>query len=185
MKSGLRATLVVSLILGGVLSFSVLLEAQQTNWTEVHAKNDAEAARQSGLTIAKVRELRQLAGVSDESSDMIDNIDSSILAQQGMLVFATYGGSARCVNFWVFSRSDGTFKPIWSIAEAGDKANFCADPRCSVPVVKARNNRDVVVEIPSYRAGHCAVRSVGLFQWNGTGYTYEGVRRKDVAIQTK
>ncbi len=159
--------------------------AQGTDWPKIHAQDDAVWARRSNLTLQEVRQLRRLAEVPDTSSDLIDNIDTSVLAQQGRVVFATYGGSAKCVNFWVFSRSNNDFKQIWSSEQAGDEANFCADPRCSVPIVKARGNLDIEVEIPSYRGGHCAVRFVGLFPWSGTGYTYKGLVRKSGADVAK
>jgi hypothetical protein len=162
------------------------LGVQRINLADDHAKNDAEIAQQSGLKIADVRKLRELAGVSDESTDLIDSIDTSILAEHGLVVLARHGGTAVCVNFWVFARTDGIFKEIWNSGEAGDEAaSFCADPKCSMPAVKVRNNRDVVVEIPSYRGGRCAVRSEGIFLWNGTGYTYKGLLKKVKAAQAK
>jgi hypothetical protein len=186
MKRIRHGILLTVIIIASLNACAAPLGAQRINWADIHAKNDAEIAQQSGLKLAEVRKLRELAGVSEESTDLIDNIDTTILTKQGLVVLATHGGSAACVNFWVFSRTDGIFKEIWNSGEAGDEAaSFCADPKCSMPAVKVRNNRDVVVEIPSYRGGRCAVRSEGIFLWNGTGYTYKGLLKKVKAAQAK
>jgi hypothetical protein len=166
-----------------MLGCTIRLYAQATNWPEIHSKDDALWVRRSGLTLQEVRRLRHLAGVVDESTDMIDNIDTS--AQHGLVVFATHGGTAGCVVFRVFSRSNGDLKQLWSLEEAGDEANFCADPKCSIPIVRLQKNLNIEVEIPSFRIGHCAVHSVGLFKWNGSGYIYEGIVNKSVADKSK
>jgi hypothetical protein len=183
-KTG-RVSFVGALLVVGMLGYRAYLNAQATDWPEIHAQDDALWARRSNLALQEVRRLRQLAEVPDTSSELIDNIDTSALAQHGRVVFASYGGSAKCVNFWVFSRSDKDFKEIWSSGQAGDQANFCADPRCSVPIVRLRGNLDIEVEIPSYRGGQCAVRSVGLFTWSGSEYTYKGVVGKGAAGKAK
>lgn len=181
-----RASFVSALLAICALGFVAHVCAQGgTDWRQIHAQDDASWARQSSLSLEEVRQLRRLADVPDTSSDMIGNIDTSALAQHGRVVFATYGGSAKCVNFWVFSRSNNDFKQIWSSGQAGDQANFCADPRCSVPIVRLKENLDIEVEIPSYRRGSCAVRSVGSFVWNGSEYAYKGVVAKDAAGKAK
>jgi len=167
-------------------SYVASVHAQvSTDWRQIHEQDDAAWARRSSLSLDEVRQLRRLAEVPDTSSDMIDSIDTSALTQHGRLVFSTYGGSAKCVNFWVISRSNNNFKEIWSSEQAGDQANFCADPRCSVPTVQLRGNLDVEVDIPSYRHGDCAVRSVGLFIQNGSGYVYKGIIPKGATGKAK
>ena len=185
MKNVGLVSLVAALFIIGILGKRTDLNAQGTDWPKIHAQDDASWAQRSNLPLQEVRRFRQLAEVPDTSSDMIDNIDTSALAQHGRVVFATYGGSAKCVNFWVFSRSDNDFKQIWSNGQAGDQANFCADPRCSLPIAKMRSNLDIEVEIPSYRGGFCAVRSVGLFVWSGSDYAYKGIVAKSGAGKTK
>jgi hypothetical protein len=182
-RNGILLTVIIS---AGLNFCPARLGAQRINWTDIHSKNDVEIAKQSGLKLADVRRLRELAGVSDDSTDLIDSIDTSVLAEHGLVVLARHGGTAVCVNFWVFARADGIFKEIWNSGEAGDEAaSFCADPKCAMPAVKVRSNRDVIVEIPSYHGGHCAVRSEGIFLWNGTGYTYKGLVKKIKATETK
>ncbi len=180
-----RVLFVAAFFVIGILGYRTDLKGQGTDWPKIHAQDDASWAQRSNLASQEVRRLRQLAEVPDTSSDMIDNIDTSALAQHGRVLFATYGGSAKCVNFWVFSRSNNDFKQIWSNGQAGDQANFCADPRCSVPIARVRDNLNIEVEIPSYRGGSCAVRSVGLFVWNGSEYTYKGIVAKSEAGKTK
>jgi hypothetical protein len=149
--------------------------AQRVDWVSIHAQNDEDVAKRSGLKRSQVKSLRDLAGISDASPDLLERADTSLLATKNVLVLSSYGGSAGCVQFWVFSRADDSFNLVWNMGEAGDEANFCADRRCSLPRVRLKKNLDVVVEIPSFRDGKCSVHSTGKFQWNGAGYTYKGI----------
>jgi hypothetical protein len=164
-----RAFLAVS-ILWTCISF-----AQTNQWAQIHAQDDAAWAKRSGLTQDQIRELRSLAGLTDKSSDLIDNVDAKTLAPYGLVLFATYGGSARCVNFWLLSKEGGGLKEFWKSENGGDALNFCADPKCGTPLVMAKPNRDLEVEIPSRHSGRCASDSFALLKWTGIDYSYKGV----------
>jgi hypothetical protein len=168
------------ILLGGTLALGLICTAnrgyaQRTDWAAIYAKNDKDVAKRSGLTQSQVRVLRQLAGISEDSGELVQRVDTSYLSRKNVLVLSAYGGTAQCVSFWVFSLAGDSFKLIWDMGEAGDEANFCADPRCSLPQVGLRENLDVVVSIPSFRRGKCSVRSSGRFHWNGSGYTFRGI----------
>lgn len=87
---------VAAVLITSIVGCSAHLNAQRTDWPGIHAKDDALWAQRSNLGLQEVRRLRQLAEVVDTSSDLIDNIDTSALAEHGRVVFATYGGSAKC-----------------------------------------------------------------------------------------
>lgn len=161
--------------------FTALVSAQHqslgqaTDWAQIHAEDDAAWAKRSELTVAEVRDLRKMAGVADRSSELIDDIDAKTLVPYNLILFATYAGSARCVSFWLFSKTGEGFQEFWKSGDIGDKLNICADPQCKLPVVEAKPNRDLEVQIPSHRKNGCVSDSFALLKWTGTSYSYRGI----------
>jgi hypothetical protein len=149
--------------------------AQSTELAKMHAQDDAAWAAHSGLGADKIRKLRVDAGVSDDSLDFIDNVDARTLALYQLVLFATYAGTARCVNLWLFSPVGDDYKALWKPEDGGEELNFCADPKCKTPVVKARPNRDVEIDIPSMHKGRCVSGSYALLKWSGSTYSYKGI----------
>jgi YD repeat-containing protein len=148
---------------------------QSTELAKMHAEDDATWASRAGLSKDETRKLRTLAGAGDESSDFIDNVDAKTLAPYQLVLFATYSGSARCVIFWLFSKVGDSYKEFWRSEQGGDELNFCADPKCNTPIVKATPNRDIEVDIPSMHKGKCVLGSYGFLKWTGTAYAYKGI----------
>jgi hypothetical protein len=149
--------------------------AQGTDWTKLHAQDDASWAARSALSKREIRKLRVVVGINDNSSDFIDNIDAKTLSSYGLVLFASYSGSARCVNFWLLSKAGDNYKEFWKSEDGGEELNFCADPKCDTPLVKAKPNRDMEVEIPSWRRGKCVSDSYALLKWTRKTYSYEGI----------
>jgi hypothetical protein len=158
-----------------------LCRGQGTGWPRFHAEDDSRWAKRSGLSVADIRSLRELVGLSDRSSGLIDNVDATTLAPYHIVLFATYEGSARCVIVWLFSETEGGFRQLWSSPDAGDDLSFCADPDCRTPLATAKPNRDVEIEIPSKRGSRCIADSVALFKWTGTTYSYKGIVKRGTA----
>jgi hypothetical protein len=148
---------------------------QGSDWARLHAQDDAAWAERSGLSEAEIRKLRVVAGTDDESPDFIDNVDAKTLSPYGLTLFATYSGSARCVNFWLLTKTGDSYGKFWKSEEDSEELNFCADPKCDTPFVKASPSRDIEVEIPSRRAGKCVSGSYGLLKWTGETYSYKGI----------
>jgi hypothetical protein len=166
-------TLIAVALLSGCLSYG-----QATNWTQVHAQDDARWAKRSGLPVEQVRQLRSAAGIGDDSSGLIDNIDARTLAPYSLVLFAAFEGSARCVDFWLLSKTKGGFEKFWSSEEGGDELNFCADPKCQTPIAEAEPNRDLKIVIPAYDHGRCVSDSFALLKWTGREYSYKGIITK-------
>ncbi|MGB2602916.1 MAG: hypothetical protein WBC78_04945 [Candidatus Sulfotelmatobacter sp.] len=144
-----------------------LCHSQGTDLPRFHAEDDSEWAKRSGLSIAEIRSLRGLVGLSDSSTGFIDNVDATTLAPYRIVLFATYEGSARCVIVWLFSKTDGGFMKLWSSPDAGGDLSFCADPDCRTPLATAKPNRDVAIEIPSKHGSRCIADYAALFKWTG------------------
>jgi hypothetical protein len=149
--------------------------AQSTEVAKMHAQDDASWATRSGLSSDRIRKLRARAGVSDDSLDFIDNVDAKTLAADQLVLFATYAGTARCVNFWIFSSLGDDYKALWKPEDGGEELNFCADPKCQTPIVKARPNRDIEIDIPTTHRGKCVSGSYAFLKWSGSIYSYQGI----------
>jgi hypothetical protein len=154
---------------------SSIATAQSTELARMHAQDDATWATRSGLNADEIRKLRTLAGASDDSSDFIDSVDAKTLTPYQLVLFATASGTARCVNFWLFSKTDGDYGVFWKPEDGGEDLNFCADPKCQTPVVHAKPNRDIEVDIPSTHKGKCVSGSYAFLKWTGSTYSYKGI----------
>ncbi len=159
----------------GLLFWPCAARGQAGDWAKLHARDDATWAARSGLSETEIRKLRATVGADDDSSDFIDNIDARTLAQYGLVLFATYSGSARCVSFWLLSKAGDGYKEFWKSQDHGEELNFCADPKCDTPLVKAMSDRDIEVEIPARHKGKCVSGSYGFLKWTGTSYSYKGI----------
>ena len=155
------------ILLFGTASFYA--SAQQELNKARHAPEDYFWAEKSGLSENAIREMRRMAEVADNSSELIDFVDTKSLRHRKQILLVTADGNGHCLALHVFERKK-RYERVWSSEQLPGGGGYCREspvnPRAYV------RNRKIVVEIPAfdYRQNVSKPSSLYIYRWNGKTY---------------
>ncbi|HKM66089.1 MAG TPA: hypothetical protein VJX70_02900 [Candidatus Acidoferrum sp.] len=119
-----------------------------SDWAQIHQRDDQDWARVSKMSLADVQRLRRIAGVDDNTANIAIERMWPIGASNRYLV-STVAGDADCMTVGVYKRQSEGFLRIWAIDQFPGGGSLCRGLYCPKPRIELTENGEIKIEISS------------------------------------
>ena len=156
----------VILLLGAV---SIDASAQRELNKERRVREDYLWSRKSGLSKSAIREMRLLADVTDDSSELIDFVDAKSLRHRKQVLLVTADGNGHCLALYVFERKK-RYERVWSSAQLPGGGGYCRESPVNPKVYVKAGKIVVTIPVFDYQQNVSKPDNLYVYKWNGKTY---------------
>ncbi len=170
------------------LLISTTVQGVPSSWEQIRRNDERRFANKEHVSILKVREIVNAAGLKQTDEFYIDNLDvHSLRARHHVLLSIADPGTGKCLTLYVLEVAGNNYKTVWTADQASEEQNFCALGALGGGHAYV-SHQNIIVRIPlniqgeGTRSGSIVELACVKFSWDEKTYGLSSSQNKSMSL---